>query len=1002
MNFSNRPVTLGALRTTPLVLTLLCPLASGAEIFWANPVTGSFSDSSLWTGGVVPGASDGATINAGTVNVDADWTLTSATAGTLAAGNALFNQTAGNVALTGDLRLGTVAAATGAYTLAGGKLTVTNSIRAGEMGSGTLKIAADLDQTTVAQRVIVGNRSLSADGAGAAEESSAFASPSSTGSIQHTAGAFTSAGEIWVGLGSGGTGTADAEGGHSDLNFGMYELSGTAALTAKNWLTVGRTGGEGVFNMSGGTLTKTTDNGSSMMVGALDGGRTSSHGTFNQTAGAVVSAAPLNIGNGSTTGAVLRGYGTYNLGGASSAVTISNTLSVGRQGGSGILNVTGGTLTRNNAGNSYLGDGTPSEGTLNQTGGAVNIAFGEFRIGNGIDATNTIQAKGTYNLNGGTLTVSGTNSVGRAGGKGAINVTSGTLIHNTGGNTIVGDGAYSVGAITQSSGLVDLQNGELWVGNGQIATGGVRTANASGAYTLSGDGVLNVNNWLAIGRDGGQGVFTMNGGTVNKAGAGNVTIGAIGTPGAVGTVNQSAGTFNNTTSATYLGEGNGQATWNLSGTGSANLGLLSIGQSGAAQGTFNLDGGTLTATQIGTGSSSQSFFNFNGGTLKASAADPVDGKFFKFISDCHIKSGGALIDTNGFDVSIDASIQSGVTTGLDGGLTKNGAGTLHLTGFGNTFTGPTIVNAGSLELDNVNLDNSSNLTVRKDAGLKVSSFAMVNSNITLPGILSFAGSSVGQLSINGNLTLSSLSSVNFRIDGASSTSDNVTITKSVAIGSAALSIASIDGSALPLGKVYTLMSCTGTLTGTFANAANNATVKIGNSSFKIVYTTKGVTATVISSTSQTVFDQWVATTALTAANNGRSADPDNDGLPNYAEFALASSPTVSGNGGNVSTSILQLDATTRALAITLPVRTGVTFSGTGNLVSTATDGITYTIQGSTNLVDFTTTAVTEVTPAVSTGMPVLPDGWTYRTFRAPGTPAATPREFLRVKIDDTK
>ncbi|MDB6077910.1 MAG: Autotransporter-associated beta strand repeat protein, partial [Akkermansiaceae bacterium] len=291
MNFTNRPVSPGALRTAPLILTLLCPLANGAEIFWANPVTGSFSDPSLWTGGVVPGATDGASIPAGTVNIAADWALTNATAGTLAASSALFNQTAGNAALTGDLRLGTVAAATGGYTLSGGKLTVANAIHVGEMGAGTLKIATDLDQTAtgIANRMVVGNRALPASGNLAAEDVSAFASPSSLGSVQHTAGAFNLTNELWIGLGSGGSGTADTEGGYSDINFGMYELSGTATLRSKNWLLVGRTGGEGVLNISGGTLTKTAegDPNCSFVAGSYDAGRTSAHGTINQTGGVV-------------------------------------------------------------------------------------------------------------------------------------------------------------------------------------------------------------------------------------------------------------------------------------------------------------------------------------------------------------------------------------------------------------------------------------------------------------------------------------------------------------------------------------------------------------------------------------------------------------------------------------------------------------------------------------------------------------------------------------------
>ena len=62
----------------------------------------------------------------------------------------------------------------------------------------------------------------------------------------------------------------------------------------------------------------------------------------------------------------------------------------------------------------------------------------------------------------------------------------------------------------------------------------------------------------------------------------------------------------------------------------------------------------------------------------------------------------------------------------------------------------------------------------------------------------------------------------------------------------------------------------------------------------------------------------------------------------------------------------------------------------------AIDGIIYSIQGSTGLVDFTSIDVSEVTPALSSGMPAPSTGWTYRTFRLPGSPSApNAKAFLR-------
>jgi hypothetical protein len=93
-----------------------------------------------------------------------------------------------------------------------------------------------------------------------------------------------------------------------------------------------------------------------------------------------------------------------------------------------------------------------------------------------------------------------------------------------------------------------------------------------------------------------------------------------------------------------------------------------------------------------------------------------------------------------------------------------------------------------------------------------------------------------------------------------------------------------------------------------------------------------------------------------------------------------------------------------ALTITLPVRAGAVFNGPGDLVSDSVDGIVYKIQSSTNLSDFTTPNVTEVTDnaAILTqlSLPALSSpAWTYRTFRAPGTPGTDVREFLRIVAD---
>ena len=108
---------------------------------------------------------------------------------------------------------------------------------------------------------------------------------------------------------------------------------------------------------------------------------------------------------------------------------------------------------------------------------------------------------------------------------------------------------------------------------------------------------------------------------------------------------------------------------------------------------LNLNGGTLTTPSIDYGPhafNGTTNLNFNGTLVKASANNAnfitvTNGYDFAPI----IQAGGALLDTNGFNIGISASL-----TGA-GPLTKLGNGTLTLSA-ANAFTGTTAVNAGTL------------------------------------------------------------------------------------------------------------------------------------------------------------------------------------------------------------------------------------------------------------------------------------------------------------------
>lgn len=135
--------------------------------------------------------------------------------------------------------------------------------------------------------------------------------------------------------------------------------------------------------------------------------------------------------------------------------------------------------------------------------------------------------------------------------------------------------------------------------------------------------------------------------------------------------------------------------------------------------TINLDGGILETKgfriSTTTPAASTNTFNFNGGVLKAGASSTL---FFPNLARtaAQVKSGGARIDTNGFDITIFEPL----TDGGGGGLIKSGSGILTLASPA-TFTGSTHVNDGTLVLgEGASLASTSGVILSSGAVLSVS------------------------------------------------------------------------------------------------------------------------------------------------------------------------------------------------------------------------------------------------------------------------------------------
>lgn len=192
----------------------------------------------------------------------------------------------------------------------------------------------------------------------------------------------------------------------------------------------------------------------------------------------------------------------------------------------------------------------------------------------------------------------------------------------------------------------------------------------------------------------GSGTFTITGGTfitTNSTAADLVQ----NTGGNTGILNINGGTFISGSTDFGMGLGAGANTIGFINVnnGSAKMGRFVVN---IQQGTFNYNGGTIAFSNMVLTAGSLTN-NFNGGTVQARVNHTA---FIPNITRANVRDGGAIFDSAGFNITVVAPLVHSVIDGdaaIDGGLTKNGNGTLTLSGLP-TYTGPTRVNVGRLAM----------------------------------------------------------------------------------------------------------------------------------------------------------------------------------------------------------------------------------------------------------------------------------------------------------------
>ena len=425
----------------------------------------------------------------------------------------------------------------------------------------------------------------------------------------------------------------------------------------------------------------------------------------NTSAGSGYTSAPtVTVTGGGGYGATA--VATINAQGQVTGVTLTNpgtnytsapTFAFSGGGGSGAAatdpftadNATDGGLTKNGLGmltltgtNTYTGQTSVTAGTLAlPTGGSIRVSGGTANL----FVAGTAANAPTLNVSGGSVTAGVVRLGNNPGEVGTITQSAGTVTINGSGS---GQGLF-VGYNTNDTGLYTLTGGNLVLNNqSSVGTFGNGILNQSG-------GTVTVGSFVTLG----LGVYNGGSGTYNLSGTGILSGGTVVVGGnngsGTGFLHQTGGTIN--VSSLHIGEndeGSGAVGTYTLDQGTATATAVYLGINTSSTGTVNLNGGTLTTGSV-LGVMGTSTFRFNSGTLQASVSSTG---FFSGFTNAYVGTGGAVINTNGFNVTVAQTLTHDTTLGTtDGGLTKVGAGILTLTA-ANTFTDTTAVNAGTLAI----------------------------------------------------------------------------------------------------------------------------------------------------------------------------------------------------------------------------------------------------------------------------------------------------------------
>jgi len=831
-------------------VALLSGLATStrADSYYTNNASATYNVATYWNPNGVPTSSINADCDNGAnlceiLAADPTWTTFDLRAGNGAGATGAYWQQGSTVNCTSWFRMGVGSSTSvGTYSISGGTLNINGTstyMRIGELGFGTLNITnGAVNHTgTTPNPCIIGSRDTGNYGN----------SSSPGGVINQFGGTFTNNGELWIGEGI----TAVTPG-----VVGTYNLSG-GILAANSWLAIGRSWANGTLNMTGGTLIKSANNNFTMA-----GIGTTQTGTFNMSGGAFTNLAGTWIGE--TANAIFNLSGTGNVNALAA--------SVGYNGGTGYLNISGGTFKSSqfNVGGNQTATST-SKGYVVQTGGTLTMSGGDNRIG-GPYGAGDVNNIGIYSMSGGTMTTANNYQVG-AYGQGEVNLSGGTVTA-TGGYPDVGRYGGAFGVLDISGGTFNnTTTGTKFIIGEQGA--GILNIRGSGSLT---NGSTSTAGALLIGGSentaGSVGIVNLLGGTLNTLSVGTGTSGSANVYSAL---NFNGGTLQaRGNDATFLQGLNGTYVYPSGGAIDSQGNNLTIAQNivaptgnGVTSIPINAVGAGYVTPPIvkitgGGGTNATAIAVTNGAGQVASILITSPGVNYTTVPTVTLVGGG---------FTSTASIGT-VTIGANGtgGLTKMGSGTLTLTG--NSTYGVTTISNGTVIVSGSLSGGATVVNGTLGGGGTIGGTTTMGTNTTLsPGITTPATTlTATNLTLN-NANLAMNLNPNTTTPGTGN-NDLIAANGALVFTGTNTVIPTIIGGSGSLSGVYTLISGGTSVSGGATNFAFLGGSR-STATFDTTSTPGSVLMTVVGNAASLV---WVGTngnnwdTATINWNNGGTAD----------------------------------------------------------------------------------------------------------------------------------